>query len=64
MKKYSQLLQTNFYISGPMTERVNLNFFLANGKFYSLLTTFANILDPDQDQQNVGSGMDSNRLTL
>ena len=32
--------------------------------FCRLLITFANSLDPDQDQQNVGPDLDPNRLTL
>ena len=40
-----------------------LNFFLASGDFYCLLITFANSLDPDQDQQNVGPDLDSYCLT-
>ena len=31
---------------------------------YHLLITFANSLDPDQDRQNVGPDLGSNRLTL
>ena len=31
-----------------------VNYFVANGDFYCLLISFANILDPDQDQQNAG----------
>ena len=40
-----------------------VNPFLAT-TFSSLLKTFANSLDPDQDRQNVGPDLDSNRLTL
>ena len=32
--------------------------------FYPLLKTFANNLDPDQDQQKVGPDLDPNCLTL
>ena len=31
---------------------------------FSLLITFANSLDPDQDRQNVGPDLDPNCLTL
>ena len=34
------------------------------GDFCRLLITFANGLDPGQDQQNVGPDLDRNRLTL
>ena len=37
---------------------------LASGNFFCLLKTFANSLNPDQDQQNVGPDLDSNCLTL
>ena len=36
----------------------------ASGKFYCLLITYANSLDPDQDRQNVGPDLDPNRWTL
>ena len=35
-----------------------------NGDFSRLLVIFANNLNPDQDRQNVGPDLDSNRLTL
>ena len=35
-----------------------LTFFLASSNFSHLLITFANSLDPDQDQQNVGPDLD------
>ena len=41
-----------------------LNFFLASGNFCCLLITFANSLDPDQDQQNVCPDLDPKCLTL
>ena len=41
----------------------NINSFLASG-FCRPLTTFANSLDPDQDQRNVGPDLDPNCLTL
>ena len=31
---------------------------------FHLLITFANNLDPDQDRQNVGPGLDQNCLTV
>ena len=40
-----------------------LNSFLASGDFCSTLITFANSLDPDQDQQNAGPDLDQNCLT-
>ena len=43
---------------------LNCNSFLARGDFCHLLITFASILDPEQDRQNVGSDLDSNCLTL
>ena len=39
------------------------NSFLASGDFCHLLIIFANSLDPDQDQQNVGPDLDQNCLT-
>ena len=42
----------------------NLNSFLASRDLCHWLITFANSLDPDQDRQNVGPDLDSNRLTL
>ena len=41
-----------------------LSSFLACGDLISLLTAFANCLDPDQDRQNVGPDLDQNCLTL
>ena len=40
------------------------NSFLASGNFCCLLITFANSLDPDQDQQRVCPDLVPNRLTL
>ena len=40
------------------------NSFLASGDFFRLLITFANSLDPDQGQQNVGPDLDAIHLTL
>ena len=37
---------------------------IASSDFFRLQIIFANSLDPDQDQQNVGSDLDPNRLTL
>ena len=34
-----------------------------SGEFCSLLITFANSLDPDQESQNVGPGLNPSRLT-
>ena len=34
-----------------------------NDEFRDLLLIFANSLNPDQDRQNVGPDLDSNRLT-
>ena len=42
----------------------HFNSFLASSDFCRLLITFANSLDPDQDQQNVGLDLDPNCLTL
>ena len=39
------------------------NSFLASSDFCQLLVTFANRLDPDQDQQNVDPDLDRNCLT-
>ena len=36
----------------------------SSSDFYRLLITFASSLYQDQDQQNVGSDLDPNRLTL
>ena len=46
--------------------KMDLNFtpFLLAANFCHLLITFANSLDPDQDRQNVGRDLDTNRLTL
>ena len=41
-----------------------LNSFPASGDFCRLQITFANSLDPDQAQQNVGPDLDPNCLTL
>ena len=41
-----------------------MNSFLANITFCHLLITFANSLDLDQAQQNVGPDLDPNCLTL
>ena len=41
-----------------------VNSFLASGDYCRLRLTFANSLDPDQDQQNVGPDLDPNCLTL
>ena len=38
-----------------------LYYFLASGDFCPLLTAFANSLDPDQDQLNVGPDLDPNK---
>ena len=38
--------------------------FFAGGNFCCLLVTFANSLDPDQDQWNVVPDLDPNHLTL
>ena len=46
------------FLSISMLESVNCC------DFCSLLITFANSLDPDQDRQNVGRDLDPNRLTL
>ena len=43
---------------------MSANSSLASGDFCRLLITFANSLDPDQDQQNVGPDLDPNCLTL
>ena len=40
------------------------NSLFASSDFYSLLITFANSVDQDQDRQNVGPDLDPNRLTL
>ena len=50
----------------PLDPRMNLdiNSFLASGYFCYQLITFANIIDQDQGQQNVGSTLDPNHLTL
>ena len=42
----------------------DFNSFLASGGFCHLLIAFANSLDPDQDQQNVGPDLGPNCLTL
>ena len=39
-------------------------FFPTSGDFCNLLIIFANSLDPDQAQQNVGPDLDPNCLTL
>ena len=43
--------------------RKALTLCLASCDFCRLLITFANSLDPDQDQQNVGPDLDPNYLT-
>ena len=49
---------------GLKVQKTLSNSFLARGDFCRRLITFANSLDPDQDCQNVGPGLDTNRLTL
>ena len=41
-----------------------LDSFHARGDFFSLLVTFANSLDPDQNRPSVGSDLEPNCLTL
>ena len=49
----------------PVFQKMNcFDSFLASGDFCLLLKTFANSLDPDQDQQNVGPDRGPNSLTL
>ena len=43
---------------------ISCSSFLASGDFCHLLITFANILDPDEDSQNVGPDLDPNRLIV
>ena len=55
--------------SGPIFVRPDIvsklfAFFLASSDFCNLPITFANSLDPDKDQQNVGPDLNSNCLTL
>ena len=53
--------------SGRVTFRaviLKFNSLPASGEFCSLLTIFANSLDPNQARQNVGPDLDPNRLTL
>ena len=38
--------------------------FFPSGHFCHLLVTFENILDPDQNQQNVGPDLDRNCLEI
>ena len=52
-------------ILSDLCKQVELNFFLASRDFCRLLNiAFANSLDPDQDQHNVGPDLDPNHLTL
>ena len=37
------------------------HYFLANADFCRLVITFANSLDPDQDQQNIGPDLDKKK---
>ena len=46
------------------TAVLGFNSSLARGAFCHLLITFANSLDPDQDLQDVGSGLNTNGLSL
>ena len=50
-------------LSADDTGRQRFKSYLASSDFYLLLITFANNLDLDQDQQNVGPALDSNCLT-
>ena len=50
------------FLSSVIVEQYNS--LHASGEFCCLLITFANSLDPDQDQQNVGSDLDPICLTL
>ena len=43
---------------------VRINYLSFRGDFCRLLITFANNLDPDQDRQNVGPGLDPICLIL
>ena len=52
-----------FLHSKSFLKGANLNSFPASGDFCPLLITFANSLDPDQAQQNVGPDLDPNWLT-
>ena len=54
------LQQTTFSDAFSFLSALRVNSFLASGHFCCLLISFANILDPDQDRQNVGPGLDSN----
>ena len=42
----------------------SVNSSLANDDFCHLLIAFANSLDPDQDQQNIGPDLDPNHLIV
>ena len=53
-------------ISSPVLLSIPENdwLFLPSGDFCRLQITYANSLDPDQDQRNVGPDLGPNRLTL
>ena len=58
--KHSEILWT----AEPVhSEHNRYNSVLASGDFCHLLIFFANSLDPDQDQQNVGPDLDPNCLS-
>ena len=56
--------QSNIIIISQVTRLRIINYFLASGNFCHLLITFANSLDPDQDQLNVLLDLDPNCLQL
>ena len=65
LKPIQKEVKIELLVFFPTQESYNLFYScLASGDFCRLLITFANNLDPDHDQRNVGPDLDPNRLTL
>ena len=54
------MLSLNYSQQNIVLDVLPINTFLASNHFCSLLINFANSLEPDQDQHNVGSDLDPN----
>ena len=52
------------YVKNPLPVERYFDSISANGDFFHVPLTFANSLDPDQDQQNVGPDLDPKCLAL
>ena len=54
----------NLFLWSVELKGITFNSFPASGNFCCLLITFANSLDPDQAQKNIGPDLDPKYLTL